>query len=169
MPLFSLPVPWGQRRAEEAMRRAVEVARSTPAADVPVGAVILGPDGSELARATNRRETDRDPTAHAEVLAIRQAAPVSREHGDGWRLSDCTLVVTLEPCAMCAGALLGARVGSVIFGAFEPKTGACGSVFDLVRDRAALHHPQVRGGVLEEECGELLARFFAERRHINVS
>ncbi|WPF66274.1 MULTISPECIES: nucleoside deaminase [unclassified Corynebacterium] len=161
MPPFSLPVPLGQRRAEEAMRRALEVACSTPPADVPVGAVILGPDGSELARATNRREMDLDPTAHAEVLAIRQAV---RAHGDGWRLSDCTLVVTLEPCAMCAGALLGARVGSLIFGAFEPKTGACGSVFDLVRDSATLHHPQVRGGVLEEECGELLAGFFAGRR-----
>ncbi|MBC3186618.1 nucleoside deaminase [Corynebacterium sp. zg-331] len=158
-----LPTPVGLRRAEEAMRRALEVALTTPPGDVPVGAVILAPDGTELARATNRREADGDPTAHAEVVAIRRAA---RAQSDGWRLHDCTLVVTLEPCAMCAGALLGARVGSVIFGAFEPKTGACGSAFDLVRDRAALHHPQVRGGVLEAECAGLLERFFEEHRPI---
>lgn len=163
---FTLPMPQGQRCAEEAMRRALEVARSTPPADVPVGAVILGPDGTELAHATNRRETDADPTAHAEILAIRQAA---RTRGDGWRLTDCTLVVTLEPCPMCAGALLGARVGSLVFGAYEPKTGACGSVFDLVRDSAVLHHPQVRGGVLEQECAAPMTRFFDDHRHINFS
>ncbi|MEK0375175.1 nucleoside deaminase [Corynebacterium mastitidis] len=156
-----LPTPAVQRRAERAMRRALEVARHTPPGDVPVGAVILGPDGRELARATNRREADADPTAHAEVLAIRAAA---RVRGDGWRLTDCTLAVTLEPCTMCAGALVGARVGELIFGAFEPKTGACGSLLDAVRDPALLHRPQVRGGVLEEECARLLGGFFSERR-----
>ncbi|MDP9852248.1 tRNA(adenine34) deaminase [Corynebacterium lowii] len=156
-----LPVPVGVLGAEEAMCRALDVAHSTPPGDVPVGAVILGPDGHELSTATNRREADGDPTAHAEVLAIRQAAGLL---GDGWRLTDCTLVVTLEPCTMCAGALLGARVGRLIFGAYEPKTGACGSVFDVVRDRGILHHPEVRGGVLEEECAEMLARFFEEQR-----
>ena len=139
------------------MRRALEVAAATPRGDVPVGAIVLGPDGAELAAATNRREADGDPTAHAEVLAIRQAA----RHGlDGWRLSQCTLVVTLEPCAMCAGAIVGARVGRLIFGAFEPKTGACGSTVDVVRDSSVLHALEVRGGVLEGECAELLGRFF---------
>lgn len=143
------------------MRRALEVARTTPPGDVPVGAVIYGPDGTELARATNRREADADPTAHAEVLAIREAV---RRHGDAWRLEGCTLVVTLEPCTMCAGALLGARVGELIFGAWEPKTGACGSLLDAVRAPGQLHRPQVRAGVLEEECAELLSGFFESLR-----
>lgn len=143
------------------MRRALEVARTTPPGDVPVGAVIYGPDGTELASATNRREADADPTAHAEVLAIREAV---RRHGDAWRLEGCTLVVTLEPCTMCAGALLGARVGELIFGAWEPKTGACGSLLDAVRAPGQLHRPQVRAGVLEEECAELLSGFFESLR-----
>lgn len=143
------------------MRRALEVARTTPPGDVPVGAVIFGPDGVELAAATNRREADADPTAHAEVLAIREAV---RRHGDAWRLEGCTLVVTLEPCTMCAGALLGARVGQLVFGAWEPKTGACGSLIDAVRAPGQLHRPQVRGGVLEAECAELLSGFFESLR-----
>lgn len=143
------------------MRAALDVARTTPAGDVPIGAVIFGPDGTELARATNRREADGDPTAHAEVLALRAAA---QRHGDGWRLSDCTLAVTVEPCAMCAGAIALARVSSVIFGAWEPKTGAAGSQWDLLRDQRQLHRPQVTGGVLAEECLALLTEFFSARR-----
>lgn len=143
------------------MRRALEVARTTPPGDVPVGAVLYGPDGCELAVATNRREADGDPTAHAEVLAIRRGVD---KHGDAWRLTGCTLVVTLEPCTMCAGALLGARVGELIFGAWEPKTGACGSLIDVVRAPGQLHRPQVRGGVLEGECAALLDGFFESLR-----
>nr|WP_018340668.1 nucleoside deaminase [Corynebacterium caspium] len=148
--------------AEQLISRALEVAATTPPGDIPVGAVIVGPDGRELAVATNRREADQDPTAHAEVLAIRAAAAAL---GDGWRLTDCTLAVTLEPCTMCAGAIVGARLGALVFGAFEPKTGAVGSVFDVVRDSSVLHIPQVRGGVLEKECGKLLQDFFAQHRH----
>lgn len=139
------------------MRRALEVAHDTPPGDVPVGAVLFGPDGRELATGTNRREADRDPTAHAEMLAIRRGV---EEYGDSWRLTDCTLVVTLEPCTMCAGAVLGARVGQLIFGAFEPKTGACGSLIDAVRAPGQLHRPAVRAGVLEAECAGLLEDFF---------
>ncbi|MCI1255542.1 MAG: nucleoside deaminase [Corynebacterium provencense] len=142
------------------MARALEVAASTPPGDVPVGAVVFGPDGRELAAATNRREADADPTAHAEILALRAAAAV---HGDSWRLTGCTLVVTLEPCAMCAGALVGARTGAVVFGAWEPRTGACGSVFDVARE-SPLHRVEVRGGVLDDECGRLLRTFFSLRR-----
>ncbi|WP_130841289.1 nucleoside deaminase [Corynebacterium neomassiliense] len=142
------------------MARALEVAASTPRGDVPVGAVVFGPDGRELAAATNRREADADPTAHAEILALRAAAAV---HGDSWRLTGCTLVVTLEPCAMCAGALVGARTAAVVFGAWEPRTGACGSVFDVARE-SPLHRVEVRGGVLDDECGRLLRTFFSPRR-----
>ncbi|QGU06221.1 tRNA-specific adenosine deaminase [Corynebacterium occultum] len=156
-----LPRPRGELAAEAKIRRALDVAATTPLGDVPVGAVIFGPDGVELARATNRREADGDPTAHAEILAIREAV---RHHNDGWRLSGCTLAVTLEPCTMCAGALVGARIDRIIFGAFEPKTGACGSVFDVVRDPSVLHRPEVRGGVLETECAAQLAEFFGELR-----
>ena len=117
--------------------------------------------GREIARACNAREASGDPTAHAEVLALRRAAAV---HGDGWRLENCTLAVTLEPCTMCAGALVAARVGTVVFGAWEPKTGAVGSLWDVVRDRRLTHRPQVRGGVLEAECAEVLTQFFARQR-----
>ena len=139
------------------MRRALDVAKRTPAGDVPVGAVLYDATGAELATGVNRREELADPTAHAEVEAIRQAV---RVHGDGWRLSGCELVVTLEPCAMCAGALQAARVPSVVFGAFEPKTGACGSLIDVLRAPTAPFTPQVRGGVLEDECAGLLRNFF---------
>lgn len=143
------------------MRRAIEVAQSTPAGDVPVGAVIFAPDGSELASGTNRREADSDPTAHAELVAIRAAV---RRYGDSWRLSGCELVVTLEPCVMCAGAVAGARVDSLVFGAYEPRTGACGSLIDALRVPGALHIPQVRSGVLEPECARLLSDFFSGLR-----
>lgn len=156
-----LPRPLGELDAEAKIRRALAIAATTPPGDVPVGAVIFGPDGRELATGTNRREADRDPTAHAEILAIREAV---RHHDDGWRLSGCTLAVTLEPCTMCAGALVGARIDTIIFGAFEPKTGACGSVFDVVRDPTVMHRPQVRGGILAGECAAQLAEFFTELR-----
>lgn len=156
-----LPRPEGLVRDEESMRLALDAARATPPGDVPVGAVVLGPDGTVLATATNRREADGDPAAHAEVLALREAC---RRHGDGWRLEDCTLVVTLEPCTMCAGALVGARIGRLVFGAWEPKTGACGSLFDVVRDQRLTHRPEVRGGVLEAECAALLEGFFRAMR-----
>jgi tRNA(adenine34) deaminase len=155
-----LPRPLRDVRDDALMRRALTVARSTPQVDVPVGAVVLGPGGRELACATNRRESDADPTAHAEVLALRAAA---RAHGDAWRLEDCTLVVTLEPCAMCAGAAVGARVGRILFGAREPRTGACGSVVDVARE-SPLHTVAVRGGVLSHECEGLLSDFFRRRR-----
>lgn len=156
-----LPTQLRVLQDERRMRHALGVARTTPLNDVPVGAVIYSPDGQILATATNRRETDSDPTAHAEIIALRQAA---RRYIDGWRLTDCTLVVTLEPCSMCAGAAVGARVGRLVFGAFEPRTGACGSVFDVVRDPAVLHRVEVTGGVLEEECAGLMTSFFEGRR-----
>lgn len=156
-----LPTPLRVREDERRVRHAIEVARQTPLDDVPVGAVIYSPDGHILATATNRRETDADPTAHAEIIALRKAA---RRYSDGWRLTDCTLVVTLEPCTMCAGALVGARVGRLVFGAFEPRTGACGSVFDVVRDPSVMHRVEVTGGVLEEESAALMTGFFERQR-----
>lgn len=155
-----LPQVAGDARAEALMRRALDIAAKAPAGDVPVGAVILDQDGRELGRGVNRREADNDPTAHAEILAIREAV---QELGDAWRLENCTLVVTLEPCAMCAGALVGARIGSIIFGAYEPRTGACGSVWDVPRE-SPLHWAEVRGGVLAGECEKLLRQFFARLR-----
>jgi tRNA(adenine34) deaminase len=129
--------------------------------DVPIGAVVVGPSGEILATAHNAREALGDPTAHAEIMALRQAA---RRHGDGWRLTGCTLAVTVEPCTMCAGALVLSRVSRVVFGAWEPKTGAVGSLWDVVRDRRLTHRPEVVGGVLEDECAALLDEFFATRR-----
>jgi tRNA(adenine34) deaminase len=143
------------------MRTALrEAERSLLTGDVPVGAVLLGPDGAELAVACNEREADGDPTAHAEVLALRRAAAAL----GAWRLSGCTLVVTLEPCTMCAGALVLARVDRVVYGAADPKAGAVGSLWDVVRDRRLNHRPEVVGGVLQEESAELLRAFFAGRR-----
>ncbi|MCD0443609.1 nucleoside deaminase [Glycomyces sp. A-F 0318] len=130
---------------------------SRPRADLPVGAVVIGPDGRELAAAANAREALGDPTAHAEVLALREAAAV---HGDGWRLEECALVVTLEPCTMCAGAAVLARVGEIVFGAWEPKTGAVGSLWDVVRDPRLNHRPDVYAGVLEAESAALLRAYF---------
>ena len=145
----------------ELIRQALEAARLAGPHAIPIGAVVFGPDGTELARAANAREILRDPTAHAEILAMRAAAQVL---GDGWRLTDCTLAVTVEPCTMCAGALVMARVGRLVFGAWEPKTGAVGSLWDVVRDRRLTHRPQVRGGVLERECAAPLEEFFARHR-----
>ncbi len=146
---------------ELAMRRALAVAAHAPrAGDVPIGAVVLGSDGTELSHAYNRREADSDPTAHAEVLALRAAA---RARGQ-WRLEGCTLVVTLEPCAMCAGASALARVARLVFGAFDPKAGAVGSLWDVVRDPRLNHRPEVVGGVLAEECAQQLWAFFQSHR-----
>ncbi len=128
--------------------------------DVPVGAVILDEAGTILARAHNRREADRDPTAHAEIIAIRQAA---RAVGS-WRLTGLTLVVTLEPCTMCAGAVTLARLGRLVYGAEDQKAGAVGSLWDVLRDRRLNHRPEVIGGVLASECGAVLREFFAARR-----
>ena len=128
--------------------------------DVPVGAVVVGPDGAVVGRGRNRREATADPTAHAEVLALRNASAALGR----WRLDDCTLVVTLEPCPMCAGATVLARVPRLVLGAWDPKAGACGSQWDVVRDRRLNHRVEVVGGVLEAECGEVLRRFFAGHR-----
>lgn len=129
--------------------------------DVPIGAVVVAADGTELARAANIREATGDPTGHAEIVAMRAAAQVL---GDGWRLEGATLAVTVEPCTMCAGALVLARVARVVFGAWEPKTGAVGSLWDVVRDRRLNHRPEVVGGVLADECAALLESFFAAQR-----
>jgi tRNA(adenine34) deaminase len=128
--------------------------------DVPVGAIVVSGDGAVLGRGRNRREEWQDPTAHAEVLALREAAVVL----GSWRLLGCTLVVTLEPCAMCAGALVLARVPSLVLGAWDPKAGATGSTRDVVRDSRLNHRVEVRGGVLETESATLLRSFFAARR-----
>ena len=128
--------------------------------DVPVGAVVVDPAGEVIGRGCNLREADHDPTAHAEVVAMRQAAAKLGT----WRLEGCTLVVTLEPCAMCAGALMLARVSRLVLGAWDPKAGACGSVWDLVRDRRATHRVEVVGGVREAECSQVLLDFFAAHR-----
>jgi tRNA(adenine34) deaminase len=151
----------GVPRDDDLIRAALAAAAAADLRDVPIGAVIVDADGVELARAANAREQLGDPTAHAEILALRAAAAV---HGDGWRLEGATLAVTVEPCTMCAGALVLARVARVVFGAWEPKTGAVGSLWDVVRDRRLTHRPQVRGGVLAAECAEPLNAFFARHR-----
>jgi tRNA(adenine34) deaminase len=147
---------------ESLIRRAIDVARqATETEDVPIGALVLAPDGTELAAACNAREATGDPTAHAEMLALRAAAT---RFGDGWRLTGCTLVVTVEPCTMCAGAVVLSRIAHVVFGAWEPRTGAIGSLWDVVRDRRLTHRPEVTGGVLADECTALLEEFFATHR-----
>jgi tRNA(adenine34) deaminase len=171
-----------ERQYAPAMRLALEQAgAATAAGDVPVGAVLVadavpsfagqrsdavssaalgGAAPRVVARACNRREARGDPTAHAEIEALRAAALALGR----WRLDGCTLVVTLEPCAMCAGAAIAARVDRIVFGAWDPKAGACGSVWDLPRETAALHHPEVVGGLLAEPSEALLKGFFATRR-----
>jgi tRNA(adenine34) deaminase len=135
-------------------------AGSLAAGDVPVGAIVFSPRGEVLGSGHNRREADGDPTAHAEVVALRAAASTR----GSWRLQDCTLVVTLEPCVMCAGALMLARIRRLVLGAWDPKAGACGSVWDLVRDRRATHRVEVVGGIREPECSQILLDFFAGHR-----
>jgi len=146
---------------ERWMRRALAVA--VPAAgwgDVPIGALVLDMAGAVLAEAANERERTGDPTAHAEILALRRAAATR----DGWRLDGCTVVVTLEPCTMCAGALVLARVARLVYGAVDPKAGAVGSLWDVVRDRRLNARPEVVGGVLADDCAALIRGFFAAHR-----
>jgi tRNA(adenine34) deaminase len=165
-------------RHERWMRRALEVARgagdaagglgvsasaagNAAEADVPVGAVVFDADGVELGAGRNEREATGDPTAHAEIVAMRRAAA----RRGAWRLDGCTLVVTLEPCTMCAGALVLARIDTLVFGPWEPKTGAVGSLWDVVRDRRLTHRPEVYPGVLESESAALLLDFFRTHRY----
>jgi tRNA(adenine34) deaminase len=138
----------------------VEARAALACGEVPIGAVVLGPSGDLLAAAHNERETGSDPTAHAELIALRRAGDVL----GSWRLDGCTLAVTLEPCTMCAGALVLARVSRLVFGAWDPKAGAVGSLWDVVRDRRLNHRPEVVAAVREAECSALLAGFFARRR-----
>jgi tRNA(adenine34) deaminase len=141
----------------EALALAADTAGSQ---DVPVGAIVVDPAGVVIGRGHNVREAHRDPTGHAEVVALRDAASASGH----WRLDGCTLVVTLEPCVMCAGAAMAARLDRVVFGAWDPKAGACGSVWDLTRDPLATHTVEVVGGVRAEEAAALLVDFFEGRR-----
>ncbi len=148
---------------DSAMRLALDEARdAVSTGDVPIGAVVLDPAGDVLARGRNVREAEGDPTGHAEVVALRAAARAVGE----WRLTGCTLVVTLEPCTMCAGAAVLARVERVVFGAYDDRAGAAGSLWDVVRDRRLNHRPEVVGGVLAAESTALLDAFFAEQRSI---
>ena len=143
------------------MRQALLAAREAGLrGDVPVGAVVLGPDGAPIGMGSNERELTGDPTAHAEVVAIRRAA----EALGRWRLTGCTLVVTLEPCTMCAGAIVAARIDHLVFGAFDDKAGAVTSLFDVLRDPRLNHRPRVTSGVLEADCAVLLEEFFEGRR-----
>ena len=143
---------------------ALDVARRAPADEVPIGAVVLDPSGAVIGSGFNERVTHADPTAHAEVLALRRAGAAF----GSWQLVGCTLAVTLEPCTMCAGALVLARVSRLVFGAWDPKAGAVGSLWDVVRDRRLNHRPEVMGGVRAEECGALLETFFAAKRSPGV-
>ena len=141
------------------MREAIAEAADS-GEDVPVGALILSADGEVIARGHNEREADSDPTAHAEIVAIRRAAADRQD----WRLEDCTLVVTLEPCVMCAGAIVAARIGRVVFGAWDARVGASGSLYDVIRDARLGAPAEVIGGVLEAECSAQLRTFFEARR-----
>jgi tRNA(adenine34) deaminase len=146
---------------ETAMRAALaEAARATDHGDVPVGALLLDPNGDVVASDHNRREERQDPTAHAEILVLSAAA---RARGD-WRLTGHTLVVTLEPCAMCAGAAVWSRLVRIVFGAPDPKAGAAWSLYNIPQDRRLNHHIELEGGILEDECAALLGRFFEQRR-----
>ncbi|TXJ04321.1 MAG: nucleoside deaminase [Aeromicrobium sp.] len=143
------------------MRRALALAQEAVSdGDVPVGAVVLDVSGQIIGEGRNIRERDGDPSGHAEIVALRDAAATL----GSWRLDDCTLVVTLEPCAMCAGALVGARISHLVFGAFDEKAGAVSSVWDLVRDRRLNHRPEVTSGVLADESAEMLRDFFQAER-----
>ncbi|KUG58409.1 cytidine deaminase [Serinicoccus chungangensis] len=152
---------WGPGRYADWVAQALAQARAVgESGDVPVGALVVDAGGRVVGRGRNVRELAHDPTGHAEVVALREAGAALRS----WRLDGCSLVVTLEPCAMCAGAAVLARVDRVVFGAWDDKAGACGSVWDLPRDRRSLHRVEVVGGVLEEECAALLTTFFTDRR-----
>ena len=146
---------------DAAMRAALDEARrALDSEDVPIGAVVLDAAGEVIGRGHNVRERDGDPTGHAELVAVREAAAGVGE----WRLAGCTLVVTLEPCTMCAGAIVLSRLDRLVFGAFDPKAGAVGSLWDVVRDRRLNHRPEVVPGVLRDECSALLDDFFAHQR-----
>jgi tRNA(adenine34) deaminase len=147
---------------EDAMAKAIELARAAASAsgDVPVGAIVLNSDGEVIATGANQRELSHNPVAHAEIIAIQKAASAI----NNWRLDNCTLVVTLEPCAMCAGAIAQARIPRVVFGAWDEKAGAVGSQWDLLRDPRQLHKPEVIAGVMADECAALLADFFQDKR-----
>ncbi|MEJ6573675.1 MAG: tRNA adenosine(34) deaminase TadA [Actinomycetes bacterium] len=143
------------------MNKAVEIAKSALAAgDVPVGALVLNAEGKQVGTGFNRREIDNDPSAHAEIIALRQAAIAN----NSWRLDGHTIVVTLEPCAMCAGAISQARIKTLVFGAWDAKAGAVGSVWDVLRDPRSLHQVEVISGVNESECAGLLSEFFKNNR-----
>ncbi len=144
---------------DDAVGLALDLARQ-PGLEMPIAAVVVAPDGRVIGQGVNRRESDSDPTAHAEILALREAGRVL---GD-WRLSGCTLAVTLEPCTMCAGATVLARVQRLVFGAFDDKAGAVGGLWDVVRDPRLNHNVEVVGGVREAQCSALLSTFFEERR-----
>jgi tRNA(adenine34) deaminase len=145
----------------EPMRLAIDEAQAAQVTgDVPIGAVVVGPAGAVIGRGRNAREAEGDPTAHAEILALRAASAAV----GSWRLDACTLVVTLEPCAMCAGAAVLARVDRLVYGTADPKGGAVGSLWDLVRDRRLNHRPEVVSGVLADECAALLREFFDAQR-----
>jgi tRNA(adenine34) deaminase len=148
-------------RWDDAMEMALAEARAAGTrGEAPVGAVVLDPSGAVVARAGNERELTGDPTAHAEILVLRAAA----QRCGSWRLTDHTLVVTLEPCTMCAGALVLARIATLVFGAYDPKAGAVASLFDVVRDSRLNHRVDVRGGIREAECGQVLVDFFTAHR-----
>ena len=152
---------WANSSASGAMVQALALARQAiEHGDVPVGAVVLDPDGTVIGTGFNTREALGDPTGHAEVNAIRAAA----EACGSWRLEGCTLVVTLEPCTMCAGAIVGSRLSRLVFGAFDEKAGAVGSLWDVVRDRRLNHRPEVISGICAEESTALLHQFFASHR-----
>jgi len=145
----------------ELMNAALELARQAmTTGDVPVGAIVINAAGEIVGRGNNLREFDNDPTAHAEIVAMREAALV----GENWRLDDHTLIVTLEPCAMCAGAIAQSRMKKVIFGTWDEKAGAVGSVWDILRDPRAVHKVEVVSGVLEEQCAGILKEFFQQQR-----
>ncbi len=148
------------------MKRALELARESELkGDIPVGALVLNLDGKIISEAHNERELQKDPTAHAEILAIRKASEVEQS----WRLSGCTLVVTLEPCVMCAGALSLARIDRIIFGAKDPRAGATGSIYEIHKDARLNHQIDVVEGVLGEECREILVNFFRSKREVSAS
>jgi tRNA(adenine34) deaminase len=145
---------------EELMREALSVAAiASHAGDVPVGAIVINSDGIVIGKGFNEREANNDPTAHAEIVAIRNAATRLQKS----RLDGCTLIVTLEPCAMCAGAIAQSRISKVVFGAWDEKAGAVGSVWDVLRDPRSIFKVEVQGGVLEKECAALLTEFFKEK------
>ena len=145
----------------EAMSLALDLAaKASQQGDVPVGAIVLNSNGDVVGRGFNTREVDNDPMNHAEIVAMREAATAN----NSWRLDDHTLVVTLEPCTMCAGAAVQARSGRIVFGAFDDKAGAVGSLWDVVRDRRLPHRPEVVSGVLADECGAILREFFKAQR-----